>query len=185
MQYRPILLKAQRKFRRELKKDSRSIQFLEAQRTGGQFSFRNLKTESDVPQFFSELFRINTYLNNEMMDSQKFVNSAFERGAPYAELFQGKEYLGSELTDSQLAEMYRAYRMLEEEDPAAIMRGGIFDSDAFRAYLYSYAVQGKSGEELRILGHNLIKNIREASTQWDEEIPVSIEKHNRRGHYAR
>lgn len=173
--YNPLLLKAQRKFRRELKKDSNRIEFKEAQRSGGQFSFKGIKSES---QFFSELTRINTYLNSQLSDTESFLKSAAKRGEDYLNLFQPgmskDERESRELADN-MGDLYEVYRRLQEEDPAAIGSSGIFASESFIAYLYSYHVEGYSKEELQMKGKELLDEIRAIRREkFESNIPVSM-----------
>ena len=172
--YHKPLIRAQRKFRRELQKDSQSIQFAEAKRSGGQFSFKGIKT---APEFYRELTRINTYLNVEMTEPETFIKQARERGEEYMALFErgiSQEERQERGLGTDTADLYAAYRMLQEEDPAAIMRGGLFDSDSFIAYLYSYHVQGYDRDQLRQKGHELLEEIRSLRREkFSTNIPVS------------
>ena len=172
--YHKQLIKAQRKFRKEKKAKSGSISFLEAERSGGQFSFAKIKT---APEFYRELTRINTYLNIELTEPETFIQQARERGEDYVSLFErgiSMEERYERGLNADLADLYAAYRMLQEEDPAAIMRGGIFDSDSFIAYLYSYKVQGYDRDQMRQKGHDLIEEIRNLRREkFSTDIPVS------------
>lgn len=173
--YKPLLLKAQRKFRKELKKDSNRIEFKEAQRSGGQFSFRRIKSEG---QFFSELTRINAYLNSQLSDTETFLKSAVKRGEDYIELFAPgmtkDERAERELADN-MGDLYEVYRRLQEEDPAAIGRSGIFESETFIAYLYSYHVEGYSKDDLQKKGKELLDEIRSIRREkFESNIPVAM-----------
>ena len=171
--HQKILLKAQRKFRRELKKGSTSIEFQEAIRTGGQFSFKG----KSFTQLNAELIRINKYLNSRLTSEQEFIRSAYERSAPYIEMFSRglKEYERVELglPEEGMSDLYRVYRKLEEEDPAAIMYGGLFDSDSFIAYLYSYAIEGHSMDQVQAYGHELIQTIRASDRRFDTRFEIN------------
>jgi len=171
--HKKILLKAQRKFRRELKKGSTSIEFQEVMRTGGQFSFKR----KSITQINAELIRINKYLNSHLTSEQEFIHSAYERSAPYIEMFSRglKDYERIELglPEEGMSDLYRVYRKLEEEDPAAIMYGGLFDSDSFIAYLYSYAIEGHSMEQVQNYGHELIQTIRAADRKFDTRFDIN------------
>lgn len=173
--YKPLLLKAQRKYRRELKKDSNRIEFKEAQRSGGQFSFRRLKTES---QFFSELTRINTYLNSQLSDTETFLKSVAKRGEDYMDLFRPgmtKEERSDRILADNMGDLYEVYRRLQEEDPAAIGRNGIFESDTFIAYLYSYHVEGYSKDDLQTKGKEFLDEIRSIRREkFQSNIPVAM-----------
>lgn len=173
--HQKILLKAQRKFRIEKERGSTSIEFQEALRTGGQFSFKG-KT---MTQLNAELIRINKYLNSHLTSEQEFIRSAYERAAPYIEMFSRglKDYERAELglPEEGMSDFYRVYRKLEEEDPAAIMYGGLFDSDSFIAYLYSYAVEGHTMEQVQNYGHELIQTIRAADKRFDTRFDINPE----------
>lgn len=157
--YKKSLVKAQRKFRKEKMKGSNSIPFQEAVRSGGQFTFRGVKTPSDL---YAEVTRINSYLNTRMEQPELFIKRAHERAANYLPLFEPgmtkEERANRDLADN-MANVYKVYRMLQEENPGAITRGGIFESSSFFAYLYSMHVEGMDEEQIQKRGHDLIEEI--------------------------
>lgn len=185
-QYRPLLVKAQRKYRRFLKEGSNNFEFQEAQQTGGQFSFRTSRINGDVGNFFKELARIRTFLNMEPLNPKDFVSSAQARSEPYAEIFKAENSLNDRFNlgydDTYGPVLFQAYRRLREEGDIYTRTGKVFDSGSFLAYLYSYAVEGYDAESLQRLGETLLNYAAYSRVeQHATDVPVPNAEQNRDG----
>lgn len=176
--YRSTIRKAQAKYRREFNSGSESIEFVEAQRTGGQFSFAHLETEEDV---IKELYRANVYLNSNLMSPENFIESAKMKGEQYLDIFDigttadERSELG--LDDDMASQLFSVYRRLQEQEHGQIGKGGLFESNAFLAYLYSYMVEGKSESYVQRKGNELLRNAHsKREFEFREQIPVEFEE---------
>ena len=86
-----------------------------------------------------------------------------------------KEERAERVLADNMGDLYEVYRRLQEDDPAAIGRNGIFESNAFFAYLYSYHVEGYSKDFVQLKGKELIDEIRAIRREkFQSNIPVSM-----------
>lgn len=189
-QYHKILVKAQRKFRRNMQKDVKSLETLEAMRTGGQFSFRG---KNSIPEIKAEVFRISRYLNKDLASNLE-LSEAIARGAEYEKIFQAgltmaeREERGFSLEGKFPAQFYSIYHKLEERGLGTLLEGSLMSSEQVQAYLYSYAVDADiSDPEVydRILnkGIELVDRLDASYKEFDMELPVTAEDFNRRGRF--
>ena len=176
--YRKRLRQAQRKFNRELNSGSNTIEFIEAVKTGGQFSFKNAKTVEDV---YNELYRANVYLNTKLMTPEKFIEGAKARGEDYVEMFNADvsydEKIALGFNEDLGSELYEVYRRLQEQEHGQIGKGGLFESNAFLAYLYSYLVDGHSKSYTMRMGNDLLSNAHtEQRRKFMIDVPVEFQE---------
>lgn len=191
-QYHKILVKAQRKFQRNMQKEVKSLETLEALRTGGQFSFKGKNT---IPEINAEVFRISRFLNKDLSSNLE-LSEAAARGEEYQKIFkaglsmQEREERGFSLQGNFPAQFYSIYHKLEERGLGTLLEGSLMSSDQVQAYLYSYAVDSNLSdpEEYDAVlnrGIELVNKLDAANKEFDIELPVTAEDFNRRGGFNR
>lgn len=177
--YRTLIKRAQDKYRYQSKKAQPSVEYIEASHTGGQFSFRDIKSIEDLNV---EITRAQKFLNSQLLDNKAFKKAA-ERGAePYMDIFRKgvseEERYEAGLPDEGMEEFWRMYRKLEESPEGAILLAGGYESDTFIAYLYSYKVDGYSEEQIQNIGHEFLTNLNRTNVMHDTDIPVTSQTYN-------
>ena len=176
-EYRKVIQKAQRRYRKERNSGSESIEFIEAERTGGQFSLKGLDTEEDI---MKEVYRANVFLNSKLMTPEQFIESAKVRGEQYLEIFDigttADERTELGLDDDTASQLFEVYRRLQEQEHGQIGKGGLYESDSFLAYLYSYMVEGKSASYTQRKGNELLRNAHsKREFEFQAEVPVEFQ----------
>ena len=184
--YQPVILKAQRKFRRMLKHNPTALELIEAQSTGGQFS---LKGKSDYGEILAEVTRARNFLSSNLRVPEKFVRDAKERGAEYADMFERGIPNAIKRTmpdyDEETAKlMYRVYRKVTEDAPLREKTNNYWDSEEFLGALYSIALEDKYDEEfLTHVAQTIIDRTgaEQRREEFANDIPVFSEFTNDRG----
>lgn len=173
--YHRTLIRAQQRFRYYKKTNTNFLPYQEALRTGGQFSFADINTESE---FLTELARIRQFYNLEanyeglQLEIENRINEEyrriFDRGTNKSER---NEML--DLGDDDQKMLYRVYRRTIEEDPYLLMSSDIYDSADYLTSLYRGIKEGMSEDDLMFRGHKILTNLRSMRQNWDTSIPIS------------
>lgn len=183
--YKKLLLRAQSRFRYYKHHNDEFVGYLEAQRTGGQFSFANVKTESD---FLSELARIRQFYNLEANYEKMQLEIEQRLGEEYKSMFArgiSKAERSEKMDlDPEIEKMfYRVYRMTTEQDPALLGDNGIYDSSDYLTSLYRGIKQGLTEDQLMARGKEIIDRLKSLGDTFDREIPISSYNRFREGGY--
>lgn len=183
--YQKQLLRAQSRFRYYKYHNDSFIGYQEAVRTGGQFSFADVKTESD---FITELARIRQFYNLEANYEKMQVEIERRFSEQYRQMFArgiSKSERSSmlDLNPEDEKMIYRVYRMTTEENPALLIGNQIYDSSNYLSSLYRGIKQGLTEDELMDRGKEIIERLKSFGDSFDREIPIStFNRYKERGY---
>ena len=172
--YCTLIKQAQDKYRYQSKKAEKSVEYIEASHTGGQFSMRRIKSIEDLN---AEVIRAQKFLNSQLLDNKAFERAAAKSAEPYMDMFRkglsSDERYAAGLPEDGLEDFWLMYRKLEETPEGAILLSGGYESDTFIAYLYSYKVDGYTEDQISKIGYEFLTNLNKTNVMHDTDIPVS------------